>query len=70
MVKHIINGCPINLRTLSEDDIRRLISEGADRFDRLQEEMDSLHGELVRRSHNVIPLFGTADAPSYLLDPA
>lgn len=69
-MKHIINGCPINLRTLPESDIHRLISEGADRLDRLQEEMDSLHGELVRRSNNVIPLFGTADAPSYLLDPA
>lgn len=61
-MKHIINGCPINLRALSEDDINRLISEGADRLDRLQDEMDSLHGELVRRTNNVIPLF--PDAPS------
>ena len=63
-MKHIINGCPINLRTLSESDINRLIAEGADRLDRLQDEMDSLHGELVRRHNNVIPLFRTADAPS------
>lgn len=56
-MKHIINGCPINLRSLSEADIKRLIDEGADRLDRLQEEMDSLHGELVRRADNVVPLF-------------
>ena len=61
-MKHIINGCLINLRTLSNEDIERLISEGADRLDRLQDEMDSLHGELVRRANNVIPLF--RDRPS------
>lgn len=55
-MKHIINGCPINLRTLSEADIARLIDEGADRLDRLQDEMDSLHGELIRRGSNVVPL--------------
>lgn len=74
-MKHIINGCPVNLRSLSEADIKRLIDEGADRLDRLQEEMDSLHGELIRRHNNVIPLRPEYEGPAvsvppYLFDPA
>lgn len=63
-MRHIINGCPINLRTLSEADIQRLINQGADRLDRLQDEMDSLHGELIRRNNNVIPLRPEFDGPA------
>lgn len=66
-VHHRINGCPINLRTLTEGELATLIEATADRIAAVQEELDSLVGERIRRGNNVIPLF---DVPPYLRDPA
>ena len=69
-MKHRINGCLINLRTLTDAELENLADRVADRIADSQEQLDSLRGEQVRRSSNVIPLFGAADVPPYLLDPA
>lgn len=55
-MKHRINGCPIHLRSLPDDDLVRLIAENRDRSERLEEELDSLMGEHIRRTpnHNVL----------------
>ena len=50
-MKHIINGCPINLRSLSNEQLDKLIDEVPDRLDRIQDEMDSLQGERIRRNN-------------------
>jgi uncharacterized coiled-coil protein SlyX len=63
-MQHIINGRSVNLREQSVEQLNRLIDEGADRLDRLQDEMDSLHGELIRRRNNVIPLRPEYEGPS------
>lgn len=69
-VKHRINGCPINLRALSDDELADLMNGTADRLAQVREELDSLGGEQVRRSTNVIPLLRGISAPPYLMDPA
>ena len=50
-MKHIINGCGVNLRTLTEAELSTLIEGTEARAERVQEELDSLRGEQVRRSH-------------------
>lgn len=60
-MKHIINGCPINLRQLSDQELKNLMDSTADRLARVREELDSLGGEAVRRSPDVVPLFELDD---------
>lgn len=50
-MKHIINGCPVNLRSLSNEQLDKLIDDVPDRLDRIQDEMDSLMGERIRRNN-------------------
>lgn len=50
-MKHIINGCPVNLRSLSNEQLDKLIADVPDRLDRIQDEMDSLEGERIRRNN-------------------
>lgn len=59
-MKHRINGCPINLRGLTDAELSNLDRSTAERLERVQEELDSVRGEAVRRSTNVIPLFPSA----------
>ena len=56
-MRFIINGEAIPLREVSEERLHGLVRETQDRIQQALEELDSLQGELVRRSHNVIPLF-------------
>lgn len=56
-MKHRINGCLINLRGLTDAELSALDRSTAERLERVQEELDSVRGEQVRRSNNVIPLF-------------
>ncbi len=63
-MKHIINGCGVNLRTLSDGELDTLIGGTNDRIERANEELDSLRGEQIRRCHNVIPLFPLSDVPA------
>lgn len=59
-MKHRINGCPIDLRRLTDAELSALDRSTAERLERVQEELDSVRGEQVRRSTNVIPLFPAA----------
>ncbi len=52
-MKHIINGCPVNLRTLSEEELNNLVRMTQERLDRVQEELDSVRGERVRRDRGL-----------------
>lgn len=56
-MKHRINGCPIDLRRLTDAELSSLDRSTAERLECVQEELDSVRGEAVRRSNNVIPLF-------------
>ena len=56
-MRHRINGCPINLRGLTDAELSALDESTVARQERVQEELDSIRGEAVRRSTNVIPLF-------------
>lgn len=55
-MKHIINGCPVNLRTLTEEELANIRSSTQARIERAQEELESIIGEQVRRADNVIEL--------------
>lgn len=63
-MKHIINGQPIDLRSLSPQELSSLIHTTDARAARVQEELESLRGELIRRSVNVHPLRPTYEGPS------
>lgn len=74
-MKHIINGCPINLRTLTTEELNNLVTMTRQRQEQLQEELESVLGEHIRRSDNVHQLHfeyeGPAvQAPPYLRDPS
>jgi hypothetical protein len=69
-MKHIINGCPVNLRSLSNEQLDRLISAVPDRLDRIQDEMDSLQGERIRRNNRHLQVVPAISVPVYLRDPA
>lgn len=56
-MKHIINGCGVNLRTLSDGELAALVGSTQARIERANEELDSLRGEQIRRCDNVVPLF-------------
>lgn len=49
-MKHIINGCPVNLRGLSAQELNNLVAMTQQRLERVQEELDSVVGERLRRS--------------------
>lgn len=55
-MKHIINGCPVNLRTLTEEELANITVSTQARIERAQEEMESIVGEQIRRASNVIKL--------------
>lgn len=67
-MKHRINGCPINLRGLSDAELATLIETTEGRLEQVQEELDSVRGELVRRTPNVHQL--RFDTPHHGWDPA
>lgn len=69
-MKHIINGCPVNLRSLSSEQLDRLIADVPDRLDRIQDEMDSLQGERIRRGNRHLRVVPDISVPVYLRDPA
>lgn len=74
-MKHIINGCPIHLRSLTDEELGNLINGTAERIARAQEELESLVGERVRRTPNVHSLRPQYEGPAivippYLMDPA
>lgn len=49
-VKHRINGCPVNLSTLADDELERLIEASSARQSRVAQEQDLLVAERVRRA--------------------
>lgn len=53
MVKHIINGCPVHLRSLTDEELGVLINGTADRLARVNEELESLCGEKLRRQAGI-----------------
>jgi hypothetical protein len=63
-MKHLINGCPIDLRGLSEQELGSLIASTRERLERCQEELDSVIGEHIRRSDNVHQLRFEYDGPA------
>lgn len=63
-MKHIINGCPINLRTLSEEELATIVTGTLQRIERVQEELESLRGEQIRRSDNVHQLQFVYEGPA------
>lgn len=63
-MKHIINGCPINLRGLSEQELANLVTVTRERLDRVQEDLDSVMGERIRRCDNVHQLRLEYEGPS------
>lgn len=63
-MKHLINGQPIDLRSLSPQELGSLINTTRARIERTQEELDSLNGELIRRSDNVHLLHPYYEGPS------
>lgn len=69
-MKHIINGCPVNLRSLSNEQLDKLIAAVPDRLDRIQDEMDSLQGERIRRNNRHLRVVPAISVPVYLRDPA
>lgn len=69
-MKHIINGCPVNLRSLSNEQLDKLIADIPDRLDRVQDEMDSLQGERIRRNNRHLSVVPSISVPVYLRDPA
>lgn len=52
-MKHIINNCPVNLRTLSDEELATIVQATLQRIERVQEELESLRGEQIRRADNV-----------------
>lgn len=74
-MKHRINGCSIDLRGLSAQELDNLIASTTQRLNQVQEELDSVVGELVRRTPNVHQLRPAYEGPAvqvppYLRDPA
>lgn len=63
-VKHIINGCPVNLRTLTEEELANITATTLQRIERAQEELESLRGEQIRRSDNVHQLRFEYEGPA------
>ncbi|MGV1009696.1 MAG: hypothetical protein ACOYBY_13955 [Dermatophilaceae bacterium] len=49
-MKHRINGCPINLGSLADDQLDRLIQASSQRRDRVAQERALLVAERVRRA--------------------
>lgn len=49
-MKHRINGCPINLRSLADDQLDRLIEGNSRRHGRVVYEQELLEGERARRA--------------------
>lgn len=68
-MRHRINGCPINLRGLSDAELAALDQSTVERLEQVQEELDSLRGEAVRRS-NVVQLPLRWDRPQHGWDPS
>jgi hypothetical protein len=64
-MRHLINGCRVNLRDLNPAEIADLIVSTEARLERVNEELDSLKGEQLRRNSNVIPLFGVDDTQPF-----
>lgn len=52
-MKHRINGCLVNLRSLSTQELDELAASTKARLDQVQEELDSVMGEVIRRCDNV-----------------
>jgi hypothetical protein len=50
-MKHRINGCPIDLRSLSTQELDNLVAMTRERAERVQEELESVEGERLRRQH-------------------
>lgn len=48
-MNHIIGGVSLNLRTVSDCNLAKLIRENDEATNRLREEKESLVGELIRR---------------------
>ena len=46
---HIVNGCSVNLRQLTDRELRQLIVNHQMRIALINDELDSLVGEQVRR---------------------
>lgn len=46
-----INGCLVNLRALSGEQLDRLVQDNQSRKDRAREEYESLRGEQIRREY-------------------
>lgn len=69
-MRHIINGCPIHLRGLSAQELDNLVASTQARLAQVQEELDSVVGEKIRRDPAVVPLFHLSAVPPYLMDPA
>lgn len=63
-MKHIINGCPVHLRSLSEVELANIVASTQERLERCQEELESLVGEVIRRSPNVHQLHFEYEGPS------
>ena len=64
-MRHIINGCRVNLRDLNPAELADLVVSTEARLERVNEELDSLKGEQLRRGSNVIPLFAIDDTQPF-----
>lgn len=63
-MKHRINGCPINLRGLSTEELDNLVASTRGRLEQVQEELDSVMGEYIRRCDNVHQLHFEYEGPA------
>lgn len=63
-MKHRINGCSIDLRALTQDELTALILATQARLAQVQEELDSVIGEHIRRSPDVHQLHLEYEGPA------
>lgn len=63
-MRHRINGCPINLRGLSAEELDNLVATTRERLAQVQEELDSVVGEKIRRCDNVHQLSFRYEGPA------
>lgn len=63
-MKHRINGCPINLRSLSTQELENLVVSTRERLAEVQGELQLVTQEHIRRSDNVYQLRFEYEGPA------
>ena len=54
-MRHIINGCSVDLRSMTVRELREAVKNHQMRIDLANDELESLVGEQIRRSPIVVP---------------